>query len=96
MLSGNKCFSVCEKGHLPIIFEALLPLASEWENIGLCLRLNHFEDLVNASTRTEASRLRETLKLWLNRTNPPPTWEELAKAVQSFDPSIAAKIRSLS
>ena len=93
---GAKRFPNCEKGHLPAIFKIMLPLASEWENIGLCLGLGNFEDLINASPRTEASYLRETLKLWLSRVDPPPTWEELAKAVEPFDPSIAAKVKSSS
>lgn len=91
--TGAKHFSICEKGHLPVIFKMLLPLASEWENIGLYLGLGNLEDHINASTRTEASSLRETLKLWLSRVDPPPTWEELAKAVKQFDSDIAAEIR---
>ena len=91
--AGAKYLSVCEKRHLPTILKTLIPLASEWENIGLFLKLENFEDLIDAS-RTKASCLRETLKLWLNRVDPPPTWEELAKAVDPFDPNIAAKVRS--
>ena len=82
-----------EKRHLPTIFKLLIPLASEWENIALCLELGNFEDLIDAP-RTEASCLREILKSWLSRVDPPPTWEELAKAVDPFDSNIAAKIRS--
>ena len=89
---GAKSLSVCEKGHLSTIYKMLLPLASEWENIGLCLGLDNFEESINASTRTEASRLRETLKLWLSRVDPPPTREELAKAVEPFDPNIARSL----
>ena len=56
--------------------------------------LENFIDPTNASAMTAASCLRETLKLWLSRIDPPPTWEELAKAVELFDPNIAAEIKS--
>ena len=96
MHTGTEHLSVCEKEHLPAIFKILVPLASEWENIGLCLGLGNFENLINASSRTEASCLRETLKLWLSRVDPPPIWEELVKDVEPFDPIIAAKVKSCS
>ena len=36
--------------------------------------------------------LHETLQEWLNQTDPPPTWWELAEAVKSFDPDKAQVI----
>ena len=85
--------SSCGKEDLPKAFKLLLPLASDWENIGLCLGLIDFEDSVKASAKTPPSRLRETLKLWLYRVDPPPTWKELAEAVEPFNSDIAAKIK---
>ena len=73
----------------------MVPLASEWENIGLCLGLSNFEESIKALAQTAPSCLRETLKLWLNRVGPPPTWNELAEAVEPFDSDIAAKIKAL-
>ena len=70
-------------------------MASEWENIGLCLGLDNFQDSIKALAQTAPSCLRETLKLWLNRVDPPPTWKELAEAVEPFDSDIAAKIKAL-
>lgn len=87
--------SSCGVDHLSKAFPLLLPLASEWENIGLCLRLDKFQDSIMASATTAPSCLRETLKLWLNRVDPPPTWKELAEAVEPFDSDIAAKIKRL-
>ena len=87
--------SSCGKEQLPKAFKLLLPLAKEWENIGLCLGLVDFEDSVKASAKTAPSCLRETLKLWLNHVDPPPTWQELAEAVKPFNSDIAARIKSL-
>ena len=81
--------------HLSKAFRQLLPLAAEWESIGLCLGLDNFEDSVKTSAKTAPSCLRETLKLWLNRADPPPTWKKLAEAIEPFDSDIAAKIKSL-
>ena len=85
--------SSCGKEHLPKAIKLLLPLASEWETIGLFLGLNDFEDSVKATAKTLPSCLREMLKLWLNRVDPPPTWKQLAEAVEPFDGDIAAKIK---
>ena len=84
---------MCGKEQLSKAFKLLLPLASEWENIGLCLGLDNFEESVKASAKTAPSCLRETLKLWLSRAEPPPTWKELADAVEPFDSEKAAKIK---
>ena len=85
----------CGMEHLSKAFKQLLPLASEWESIGLCLGLDNFEDSVKASAKTAPSCLKETLKLWLNRVDPCPNWKELAEAVEPFDSDIAAKIKAL-
>ena len=57
--------------------------------------LDNFQESIMASSKTESSYLRETLKLWLNRVEPPPTWKELAEAVEPFSSDIAAKIKAL-
>ena len=96
MISTDVKASVsCGMEHLSKAFKQLLPLASEWESIGLCLGLDNFEDSVKASAKTAPSFLKETLKLWLNRVDPPPSWKELAEAVEPFDSDIAAKIKAL-
>ena len=87
--------SLCGKEQLPKAFKLLLPLANEWESIGLCLGLIDFEDSVKALAKTAPSSLKETLKLWINRVEPPPTWKELAEAVDPFNSDIAAKIKAL-
>ena len=41
----------------------------------------------------DVDRLYETLQEWLNQTDSPPTWHELAEVVEPFDPSRTQKIR---
>ena len=61
--AANKDTSACD---LSRSFRMLVPLAKEWENIGLCLGLKDITNSINAFTKTStASCLRETLKLWL-------------------------------
>lgn len=40
------------------------------------------------------SRLREMLVEWLKQVKPPPTWTQLADAVEPFDPAKAEHLRS--
>ena len=87
--------SSCRIEQLPTAFKLVVSLSNEWENIGLCLGLNNFEESIKTSAGTAPSCLRETLKLWLNRVDPPPTWKELAEAVEPFNSDIAAKIKTL-
>ena len=94
-ITDIKVTSVCGIEHLSKAFQLLLPLASEWENVGLCLGLDKFQDSVKAAAQTAPSCLRETLKLWLDRVDPPPTWKELAKAVEPFDSVVATEIKLL-
>ena len=87
--------SSCGIEQLPMAFKLVVPLANEWENIGLCLGLSNFEDSIKALAQTAPSCLREILKLWLNRVDPHPTWKELAEAVEPFNSDISAKIKAL-
>ena len=95
VVTDIKVSTSCGSEQLPKAFKLLLPLSSEWQNIGLSLGLIDFEDSVMALAQTAPSCLRETLKLWLNRVDPPPTLKELAEAVEPLDSDIAAKIKSL-
>ena len=84
-----------EKPTLPDTFRALCTLAYDWQNIGILLNLenNSLKEIdMNCKGKARDS-LRETLSLWLARAIPPPTWEELAEAVEFTDQTIAHKIR---
>ena len=77
-------------------YRRLLPLAHDWYNIGILL---NFEDhcLKNIKyshyNHSLQDCLREMLSEWHKRANPPPSWEELAGAVELTDQGIARKIR---
>ena len=94
-LRFEKVIKPSEKPTLPDAFRALCPLAYDWQNIGILLKLeNNSLKEIDLNCKGKARDcLRETLNLWLVRAIPPPTWEELAEAVEPTDQTIAHKIR---
>ena len=74
-------------------FKMLIPIAKEWQNIGVLLELTD-QDLksIAADGDNDINHLREMLRLWLSQVDPPPSWEALSEAVEPFDPLIAAKL----
>ena len=82
---------------LPTLLRILLPLSSQWMNIGVMLSLNH-ERLTATKTRCRGvpdDCLREMLNEWLQQTNPPPTKSALIDAVGAYNPSLAEKISAI-
>ena len=75
-------------------FRTLLPLAYDWFNIGILLNLEYY-CLKNIEYNYKRCQdcLREMLSEWHKRVDPPPSWEELAGAVELTDQGIARKIR---
>ena len=86
-----------EKPQLAKAFKMLIPIAKEWQNIGILLGLKH-QDLKSIDTDgdSDINHLREMLILWLSSVDRPPwpSWEALAEAVELFDTQIAAKIKA--
>jgi hypothetical protein len=78
-------------------FLAAIDVATQWKNIGALLgiperilsTIDHDEERNGA-----VSCLRVMLTVWLQRTDPPPSWSELADAVEPFDPSKASELKS--
>lgn len=77
------------------VFRELLPLASEWENIGTLLDMREEDlDVIQQNYfRRPRDCLREMIKTWL-KVNPAPTWEGLVEALEFIDPRRAEMIRS--
>ena len=79
---------------LPVLLRELTKLASEWKNIGVFLGI-HIGTLNNirSDEQTAIGRLREMLETWLKQVDPQPTWNDLCKAVENFDPHHAQQLR---
>ena len=92
---SEKHIKLSENPILSEAFRALCLLAYDWQNIGILLNLeNNSLKEIDLNCRGKAKDcLREMLSLWLVRAISPPTWEELAEAVEPTDQTIAHKIR---
>ena len=93
--SAAAAFVATERPQLAKVFKLLIPIAKEWQNIGVLLELAN-QDLksIAADGDSDNTHLREMLILWLSQVDPPPSWEALAEAVEPFDSQIATKIKS--
>ena len=68
--------------------------ARNWYTLGLLLKVSNSSLFtIRTNNRFDVDRLYETLQEWLNQTESPPTWHELADVVEPFDPSRAQKIK---
>ena len=69
-------------------------LANEWYTLGLLLNVPKSSlSTIRTDDPDDRECLCETLQEWLKQTVPPPTWHELAEAVEPFDRSKAQEIR---
>ena len=66
-------------------------MARNWYTLGL--HLNVPKSSLSTIRTDDHDSLYETLQEWLNRTDSPPTWHELAEAVEPIDCSKAQEIR---
>ena len=76
--------------------QLLLPVATQWENIGVLLQIPDAElTIIKHDNPLEAKAcLREMLRKWVKQVDPDPTWKALANAVEVLHhPSLAKKIR---
>ena len=79
---------------LPMMMRILLPVSSQWMNVGVMLPLNHGR-LTAIETRCRGipnDCLREMLSEWLQQINPRPTKSALVDAVKECNPSLAETI----
>lgn len=86
---------VDDKPKLKNAFEKLLPLAADWNNIGVLLGVkDSILQVIKHDVSQARDRLREMLAEWLKSDDPSPTWNSLADAVELFNPTKATEIRS--
>ena len=75
-------------------FREVVRLPSEWYTLGLLLNVPKTSlSTIRTNNPHDHDRLYETILEWLNQTDPPPTWHELAEVVEPFDRSKAQEIR---
>ena len=86
--------SVGDQLTLITAFRQIVHLSGKWYTLGLLLNVPKSSlSTIRTNIQGDHDRLCETLQEWLNQTDPPPTWHELAEAVEPFDRSKAQEIR---
>ena len=82
--------------NLSVLLEELLPLASNWENIGIFLGIDDGILLtIKVDEQKAQGKLREMLRAWLRQVDPtPPTWTAIIKAVGLIDEARANELTS--
>ena len=72
----------------------MVHLPRNWYTFGLLLNVPKSSlSTIRTNNRDDHGRLCETLQEWLNQTDPPPTWHELADVVEPFSHFEAQEIR---
>jgi hypothetical protein len=82
------------KPKLSTCLKLLLPEAKHWHNIGSLLEISEqtLEQVETDYPGDCQQCVREMIKSWLKQVDPPPSWKDLAEAVQIINPCLAKKI----
>jgi hypothetical protein len=72
----------------------LLPEAKLWHNIGIMLGISEqILEQIEADYPGDCQQcVREMIKSWLKQVDTPPSWKDLAEAVQFFNPQLGRRI----
>ena len=71
--------------------------ADKWENIGILLGIDDGQlKVIKSNTPSDnIACLREMLRIWLSRVDPPPSWSAIAGALEHLgDENLADHLRS--
>ena len=93
-LEDNPKLPESESGKFPSMnstFQLLLPVANEWENIGLLLNVpdGKLQAISSQHGGSERNCLREMLRAWFSDSSALHSWEALAAAVKQINSGIA-------
>ena len=71
--------------------------ADKWEDIGVLIRISdgQLKQIRTDNASNSRSCLREMLRTWLSRVDPPPSWSAIIEALEDLgDEGLAAHLRS--
>lgn len=98
LLALGHVFAAEVKPELKDLLKELYNKAGDlWEDIGILLGIDTGTlDAIKASQNHRSQNcLREMLKVWLKRAEPPPSWSAITEAVESLgDESLANSLRT--
>lgn len=79
-------------GDLKTVHKILVPVQSNWMGIGAKLRVQNLNAVKKTYRGIANQCLREMLREYLQRSNPSPSWIELAEAVKEYSHPVALSI----
>ena len=87
-----KCLD--NKPKLKAVLKWLLPLASDWRNIGVLLDIEDpkLENIKRDEVGVQ-NCLRAMLSEWIKMVDPQPNWKNLVEALESSHPNEARQIK---
>ena len=80
-----------------LLEELYTKAAGKWEDIGISLEIEDgkLEQIKTDNASDSRSCLREMLRTWLSRVDPPPSWSAIAGALERLgDENLADHLRS--
>ena len=80
-----------------LVKELYSKAADKWEDIGILLGIKdgQLKKIKTDNSSNSSSCLREMLRIWLSRVDPPPSWSAIAEAVGFLgDENLATHLRS--
>ena len=92
-MSEIDLFSPPEIGDLKTIHEILVPVLHNWMDIGNKLAVQNLDAIRSIHGGIANQCLREMLREYLQRSDPSPSWVELAEAVKEYSDPVAKSIR---
>ena len=91
-----------DKSTIPELKDLLRELrgrvANEWEDLGILLGINdgQLKQIKSDNAGDSKACLREMLRVWLSRVDPPPSWSAMADALDTLGhEDIATRLRSI-
>ena len=90
-------YCILDKPELSSLLRELIKVDSEWENIGILLEIesHRLESIKTAEHHSTLNCLREMLKIWLKKINPPPSWSAITDALKCLrEEQLAHDLRS--
>ena len=85
------------KPKLKDLLKELKVAASDWEDIGIELEIadSNLKQIRSNNSGDSKACLREMLRMWLSRVDPPPSWSAIVEALDNLEhQDIAQHIRT--
>ncbi len=83
------------KPRLLVLCRELQVLSQQWREVGEFLEVaeEELEKVESQSGPTPSKCMKDMLRAWLKREDPPPTWKAILEVVDFMEPELALKLK---